>query len=334
MQKPVLRSARRHAMAALSTVAVLAFAAPTALAQSPAAWPSKPIRLIVNFPPGSSPDVVGRAIAVPLYEALGQPVVVENRVGANGNIGADAVAKAPPDGYTVLMSAGSTVAINPYIYDKLSFAPSKDLVPVAGASRMVLFLVVRPEIPVKNVAEFIAYAKANPGKLSYGSAGSGSGPHLAAEMMNSQAGISTVHVPYKGAAPALQDLLGGQIDYYFDPGIALNQVRAGKLRMIAVAGMKRSALFPDVPTLDEAGLKGLDAGTTHGFYVPVCTPPEIVSRLNREIDKALATPAVHAVIDNLGAVPTPITPAEFRTVLGDDSKRYAAIIKARHIKAD
>ncbi|MGO4393996.1 Bug family tripartite tricarboxylate transporter substrate binding protein [Variovorax sp. M-6] len=334
MQKPVQRRTRRHALATLSAIAMLAGAAPAALAQSPAPWPSKPIRLIVNFPPGSSPDVVGRAIAIPLYEALGQPVVVENKVGASGNIGADAVAKAAPDGYTVLMSAGSTVAINPHIYDKLSFAPMKDLVPVAGASRMVLFLVVRPEIPVRNVAEFIAYAKANPGKLSYGSAGNGTGPHLAAEMLNSQAGISTVHVPYKGAAPALQDLLGGQVDYYFDPGIAISQVRAGKLRMIGVAGMKRSALFPDVPTLDEAGLKGLDAGTTHGFYVPAGTPPEIVGRLNREIDKALATPAVRAVIDSLGAEPTPVSPAEFRTVLSDDSKRYAAIIKARHIKAD
>jgi len=315
-------------------MAVLGAAGPAAMAQSPAAWPSKPIRLIVNFPPGSSPDVVGRAIAVPLYEALGQPVVVENRAGASGNIGADLVAKAAPDGYTVLMSAGSTVAINPYIYDKLPFAPLKDLVPVASASRMVLFLVVRPEVPARNLAEFIAYAKANPGKLSYGSAGNGTGPHLAAEMMNSQAGISTVHVPYKGAAPALQDLLSGQVDYYFDPGIAINHVRAGKLRMIGVAGMKRSPLFPDVPTLHEAGLKGLDAGTTHGFYVPVGTPPEIVSRLNREIDKALTTAPVRAVIDSLGAEPVAASPAAFRTVLSDDSKRYAAVIKERHIRAD
>jgi tripartite-type tricarboxylate transporter receptor subunit TctC len=313
MQKPVFRSTRRQALAVLSSGVMLAATGRTAMAESPSSWPSKPIRLIVNFPAGSSPDVVGRAIAVPLYEALGQPVVVENRSGASGNIGADAVAKSAPDGYTVLMAAGSTIAINPHIYEKLSFAPFKDLVPVASASRMELFLVVRPEIPVKNVAEFVAYAKANPGKLSYGSAGNGTGPHLAAEMMNSQAGISTVHVPYKGAAPALQDLLGGQIDYYFDPGIAINQVRSGKLRMIGVAGMKRSTLFPDVPTLHEAGLKGLDAGTTHGFYVPAGTPPEIVNRLNREIDKALMVPAVRSVIESLGAEPAPMTPAEFRT---------------------
>jgi tripartite-type tricarboxylate transporter receptor subunit TctC len=328
-----MNPSRRQALATLSSIAALAAVSSTARAQ-PAAWPGKPLHLIVNFPAGSSPDVVGRAVAAPLFKTLGQPIVSENKAGASGNIGADYVAKAAPDGYTVLMSAGSTAAINPHLYGKLPFDVNKDLVPVAAASRMVLFLVVRPDLPVKNFAEFVAYAKAHPGKLSYGSAGNGTGPHLAAEMMNSGAGISTVHVPYKGAAPALQDLLGGQVDFYFDPGIAINHVRSGKLRMLAVGGMKRSPLFPDVPTLDEAGLKGFDAGTTHGFYVPAGTPPEIVSRLNREINQALATPAVRSVIESLGAESTPISPAEFRALLNEDSKRYAAIIKARDIKAD
>jgi len=325
---------RRHALGTLSIAAMLSAVAPGALGQASASWPAKPIRLIVNFPPGSSPDVVGRAVAAPLGAALGQPVVVENRSGASGNIGADAVAKSAPDGYTVLMSAGSTVAIDPFIYDKLPFAAMKDLVPVAGGARMMLFLVVRPELPVNSVPEFIAYAKAHPGQLSYGSAGNGSGPHLAAEMLNSRAGITTVHVPYKGSAPALQDLLGGRIDYYFDPGIAINHVRAGRLKLIGVAAPKRSELFPEVPTLDESGLKGFDAGTTHGFFVPVGTPAEIVDRLNREIDKALALPAVKAVIESLGAAPTPISPAQFRAGLLDDSERYSAIVKERHIKGD
>jgi tripartite-type tricarboxylate transporter receptor subunit TctC len=320
------------ALALLTSLATLSIA-PTSFAQQ-SIWPTKPIRMVVNFPPGSSPDVVARAIAAPLHEALGQPVVVENKAGASGNIGADVVAKSAPDGYTVLMAAGSTISINPHMYPKLPFDPDNDLQPVAAASRMVLFLVTKPELPPKNIAEFIAYAKAHPGKLTYGSAGNGTGPHLAAEMMNSQAELQIVHIPYKGAAPALQDLLGGQVDYYFDPGIAMTHVRSGKLKMLAVAGMKRSALFPEVPTLNEAGLKGFDAGTTHGLFVPAGTPNDIVTRLNHEINRVLTMPAVRSTINGLGAEATPTSPAQFRDLLQDDSKRYAAIIKARGIKGD
>ena len=323
---------RRKVVALLTTLAPLA-AGPLAHAQQ-AAWPTKSVKLIVNFPPGSSPDVVGRAGAGPLQEVLKQPVVVENKSGASGNIGADLVAKAEPDGHTVLMSAGSTITINPNLQGKMPFDPTKDLIPVAAASRMLLFLVARPELPAKNISEFIAHAKAHPGKLTYASAGNGTGPHLAAEMLNGQAGIHTVHVPYKGAAPALQDLLAGQVDYYFDPGIAIGHVREGRLKMLAVAGLKRSPLFPQVPTLHESGLKGLDAGTTHGFYVPAGTPQPIVQRLNSEINRILATPAVRGTINGLGAEATPLSPTQFRQVLEDDSRRYAAIIKARDIKSD
>lgn len=322
----------RRKLVALATLAPLAVA-PWALAQE-APWPTQPVKVIVNFPPGSSPDVVGRAVAGPLQEVLKQPVVVENKSGASGNIGADQVAKAEPDGHTVLMSAGSTIAINPHLQARMPFDATKDLVPVAAASRMLLFLVARPDLPAKDIKEFIAYAKAHPGKLTYASAGSGTGPHLAAEMLNSLAGVDTVHVPYKGAAPALQDLLAKQVDYYFDPGIAISHVREGKLKMLAVAGLKRSPLFPEVPTLDEVGMKGLDAGTTHGFYVPAGTPQPIVQRLNTEINRILAMPVVRETIHGLGAEATPMSTAEFGKLLQEDSRRYAAIIKARDVKVD
>lgn len=307
---------------------------PGAAWAQPDGWPSKPVRVIVNFPPGSSPDVLARAVSLPLQQALGQPVLVENRAGASGMIGAEAVAKAPADGHTLLMTAGSTITTNPFIYSKIPYDTAKDLVPVAAAARIVLFLVVKPGLPVTNVREFLAYLKAHPGKLSYGSAGNGTGPHLAGEMLKSQAGVFAVHVPYRGASPALQDLLAGQIDFYFDPGIALSHVRAGKLRMLAVAALRRSSVFPDVPTLDEAGLKGFDAGTTHGFYAPAGTPPEIVTRLNLEINRTLALPNVRSQIAAIGAEPTPLTLAQFAAQMRDDSRRYAAIVRERNIQAD
>ena len=198
----------------------------------------------MNFPPGGAADQLARAIGLPLQEALGQPVVVENRAGANGNIGGEVVAKSPADGYTLLMSSGGMVSVNPHIYPRMAFDPAKDLVPVAAAARVLVYLVVKPSIPADNIKDFIAYVKANPGKLSYGSPGSGSSPHLAGEMFKSQAGLFAVHVPYRGAAPALQDLLAGQLDYYFDPGIGLQQVKAGKLKLLAVGSPKRS---PHVP---------------------------------------------------------------------------------------
>ncbi|MFC5499462.1 Bug family tripartite tricarboxylate transporter substrate binding protein [Caenimonas terrae] len=323
---------RRCLLAALAAVSAVAIV-PAARAQGDG-WPTKSIRLVVNFPPGSSPDVLARAVSGPLAQALGQPVVVDNRSGASGMIGAELVAKSPPDGYTVLMTAGSTITTNPFVYPKMAYDTEKDLVPVAAAARVALFLVTRPDLPPNNLREFIAYLKAHPGKLSYGSAGNATGLHLAGEMLKGQAGVDAVHVPYKGASPALQGLLSSQIDFYFDPGIALQQVRAGRLKMLGVAVAHRSSAFPDVPTLAEAGLQGFDAGTTHGFYVPAGTPPEVVARLNREINHALGLPAVRAQIAAIGAEPTPMTPAQFAAVMADDSRRYGAVIRERGIKAD
>ena len=290
-------------------------AATTAWAQ---AWPSKPLRVVVNFPPGGAADQIARVIGQPLSEALGQPVVIENRAGANGNLGGEVVAKSPADGYTLLMSSGGMVSVNPHIYARMPFDPAKDLTPVAAAARVLVFLVTKPSLPVENVQDFLTYVKANPGRLSFGSAGNGSSPHLAAEMMKSQAGLFAVHVPYRGAAPALQDLLAGQVDFYFDPGIGLNQVRAGKLKLLAVGSPKRSPLFPQVPTLAEAGLKGFDADTVFGFYAPTGTPAEVVK------DR----------IQALGGEALAISPAEFAAKASEDSARFGAIIRERKIVGD
>lgn len=295
------------------------------------AWPNKPIRVICNFPPGSSPDALVRAISQPLQQALGQPVVVENKAGASGMIGAEQVARAEPDGHTLLMTAGSTITTNPHVFDKMPFDPAKDLVPVAALARLNLFLVTRGDFPAANVREFLAYLKKNPGKVTYGSAGNATGLHLAGEMLKGQAGVFAVHVPYRGASLALQDLLGGQIDFYFDPGIALGHVKAGKLRMLAVAAPQRSSLYPDVPTLHEAGLKNFDAGTTHGLYAPAGTPAAVVERLNRQVNAALALPPVRTQIATLAAEPSPMTPAQFAALMDKDSKRYGAVIRERKI---
>ena len=318
---------RRSLLALLAAAAL----APAVQAQS---WPAKPIRVIVNFPPGGAADQIARAISLPLQEALGQPVVVENRGGSGGNIGGEAVAKSPADGYTLLMSSGGMVSVNPHIYARMAFDPAKDLTPVASAARVLVFLTVRPTLPVNNIQEFIAYAKANPGKLSYGSPGNGSSPHLAGEMFKSQAGLFAVHVPYRGAAPALQDLLAGQIDFAFDPGIGLNQVRAGKLKLLAIGSLKRSPLFPEVPTLAEAGLKGFDADTVFGFYAPAATPASVVTRLNTEINHILGSQAVKDRIAALGGEALPLTPAEFAAKASEDSRRFGAIIRERKIIGD
>ena len=304
------------------------------LAWAQAGWPNKPIRLVVNFPAGGSPDVVARAVATPLSAALGVPVVIDNRSGAGGIVGAEAVAKAAPDGYTFLLSSGSAMAIVPLITPKLPYTPGKDLVAVAAGARLELFLVARSDLPFTNYAEFVKYAKANPGKLTYGTPGNGTSPHIAGEMLKAQAGIFTVHIPYRGSGAALQDLLGGQIDYSFDPGIAFQHIRSGKLRLLAMGSAKRSPLYPNTATLAELGLSGFDTGTTHGFWAPGGTPQPVIDRVNAEINKALLLPAVTDAIRALGAEPTPMSPAQFDAVIKSDLQRYAVIVKDRKITGD
>jgi tripartite-type tricarboxylate transporter receptor subunit TctC len=321
--------ARRLLAGALLAAAALPGAA---IAQ---AFPTKPIRVIVSFPPGGAADQIARAVSDPLSQALGQPVVVENRAGANGNIAGDFVAKQPADGHTLLMSSGGTVSINPHLYSKMPFDPTKDLVPVAAAARVLVYLEVNPDkVPVQDARGFINYLKANPGKLSYGSPGNGSSPHLAAEMMKAQVNGFATHIPYRGAAPAMQDLLGGQLDFMFDPGIGLQHVKTGKLKLLAVGSPKRSPLFPDVPTLDEIGLKNFDADTWFGFYAPGGTPQPVIAKLNTEINKILRSPAFGQRMEAIGAVPAAMSPQDFAARAQIDSVRYGALIRARNIRGD
>lgn len=318
---------RGMALAALAT-ATLALSPATATAQQ---WPDKPVTVIVNFPAGGAADRIARAITQPLSDALGQSFVVENKGGAGGNIGGDAAAKSKPDGYTFLMSSGGMVSVNPLIYDNMSFDPMKDLVPVAAAARVLVFLETTPEVPAKNVQEFIDYLKKNPGKLNYGSPGNGSSPHLAGELFKQLADVDAVHVPYRGAAPAMRDLLGGQIEFMFDPGIGLESVEAGKLNLLAIGSMQRSTRFPDVPTLHEAGLTNFDADTYFGFYAPAGTPPEIIQKMNTEINKVVKSDEFKKTLSSIGAEPAPMTPEEFHQKAVDDAERFGKLIRERNI---
>jgi len=314
---------------------VVALIAASMLCAQPMAqtWPDKPIKLIVNFPPGGVADTLARAIAPGGSEMLKQPVVVENKPGANGSIGADAVAKSPPDGYTFLVSSGGAMTVDPFLYPNLPYDTQKDLTPVASLAVVRVFLLVHPSVPAKNINELLAYARANPGKLSYGSAGSGSSPHLAGEMLKRAASINATHVPYKGAAPALNDLLGGQVQFMFDPGPGLQHVATGKLVALGVASGKRAAKYPDIATLDELGVR-VDADTTFGVYAPGGTSPAIVERMNREINKTLNSPALIDNMAKLGGDVAPLTIAEFASRQAADRARYGAFIKEAGIKVD
>lgn len=314
-----------------AAAAAILFCATQALAQS---YPSKPVRIVVNFPPGGAADQIGRAIGQKLQESLGQPVVVENKPGANGNIGVMDVAKAPADGYTLLMSSGGAITTNPHLFAKLANDPMKDLDPVAPAAIVSVFLEIKPQVPANTLAEFIAHARANPGKLNYGSPGNGSSPHLAGEMFNKAAKIRTTHVPYKGAGPAMTDLLGGQIDFMFDPGIGLQHVRAGKLKLLAVGSPRRHPAWPDVPTVGEIVGESFDADTVFGLFVPTGTPKELIARLNREISAALQTPELKARIAAIAAQELILTPEGFAARLRAEHERMGALVRETGLRAD
>ena len=310
--------------------ACLLAAAPQAFAQ---AWPDKPIRLIVNFGTGGAPDLVARLYAPRLSEALGQPVVVENRAGAGGNIGVEAVVRSAPDGYTLLSSASSSFVIGPHIYTKLAFDPVKDIVPVAAAALTPMYLVVRPGLPAATVAELVAHARANPGKLNYGSAGAGTLPHAAAEMLLRPAGIRATHVPYKGSGAALAALLGDQVDFVFDPGVAIPQVKAGKVRLLAVGSAARSPGFQDTPTLREAGAD-MTAVSVVGLFAPAGTPAEIVARLNRELARIMQAPESRAALSAMAAEGITASPQEFAAQLTRDRERFGVIVREAGIRAE
>jgi len=290
-------------------------------------WPSKPIRVIVNVAPGGTADVTARLLAPRLGEALGQPLVVDNRGGGDGYVGIEAVARAEPDGYTFLYAPGSRIMIAPHVVQRADMDPVKALLPVAPTGRISLFLVVHPGVPAKDFAGFLAYARANPGKLNYGTPGNGTAPHIAGEAFSRDAGIRMTHVPYKGAGPVLKDLLGGQIDLAFDSGTALPQVKAGKLRLLAVAASRRHPDFPEAPTFEEAGFKGVDGGPHFGFYATPGTPAAAVERFNREVAKLMQEAAIRERFEAQGLeVAEPMSAEAFGKYVRDESARYARLL--------
>jgi tripartite-type tricarboxylate transporter receptor subunit TctC len=311
-------------VAALPALSRMAWAQP---------YPSRPVRLIIGIVPGSGPDIVGRLLGQWLSDRLGQPFVVENRPGAGTNIAAEAVVRSPADGYTLLLVTGAN-AINATLYEKLNFNFISDIAPVASISRETFALEVNPSFPAKTIPEFIAHAKANPGKLSMASPGSGTVPHMAGELFKMMAGVELVHVPYRGSAPALTDLMGGQVHVTFGPlTSSIQYVRTGKLRALAVSSASRSDAMPDIPTVGDF-LPGYEATGWFGIGVPRSTPAEIIDKLNAEINAALADPKIKARLADMGGVLLPGSPADFGKFIADETEKWGKVVKFAGIKPE
>jgi tripartite-type tricarboxylate transporter receptor subunit TctC len=295
------------------------------------AWPAKTISIIVPFATGGTTDAIARTLGQELSRGLGQPVIIENKPGAGATIGADYVAKARPDGYVLLMGAvHHTIATS--VYKKLPYDFQRDLAPVSTIAIVPNVLVVNPKLPAKNIAELVALAKKSPGKLTFGSNGNGTGQHLIGAQFNIGSGVDILHVPYKGSGPLTIDLLGGQIDMSFDTVTpVLSHIRAGKLRALAVTTIQRSAALPDVPTLDEAGLKGFDQGTWFGILAPAATPRDVVTRLNNEVIKVVSSPEFRKKMSDIGAVPVGNTAAQMAAQIKTDTERYAKLVKDANV---
>ncbi|HSS71576.1 MAG TPA: tripartite tricarboxylate transporter substrate binding protein [Casimicrobiaceae bacterium] len=298
-------------------------------------YPSKPVRLVVPYPPGGTTDILARDVGQRLTEALGQPVVIDNRPGAAGNIGSEMVAKAAPDGYTLLMGTVNTHAINAGLYSKLPYDHIKDFAPVILVARVSNVLEVNPSLPVYSVADLIKLAKEKPGQLNFASSGSGTSIHMSGELFKTMAGVDMVHVPYKGSAPAVSDLVGGQVQLMFDnlPS-SLAQIKAGKLRAIAVTSAQRAPALPDIPTIAESGLPGFEATSWFGVLAPAGTPPAVVSRLNAEIDKWVQSPGGKEMLLAQGAVPAGGTPEQFAAYIRAETDKWAKVVKASGAKVD
>jgi tripartite-type tricarboxylate transporter receptor subunit TctC len=310
-------------------IAIATLATPFAFAQSAAHYPAKPMRLVVPFPAGGTTDILARAVAQKLSKAWGQQVIVDNRPGAGGNIGSDLVAKATPDGYTLLMGTVGTHAINPSLYKNMPYDHVKDFAPVILVAGVPNVLVVNPSLPVHSVPELIAYAKANPGKLNFASSGNGTSIHLSGELFKAMTGVEMTHVPYKGSAPALTDLIGGQVQLMFDnlPS-SLPFIKAGKLRALAVTSGARAAALPDLPTLAESGLPGFEASSWFGVLAPAGTPRDIVVKLNGAIAGWLASPEAKEKLLAQGAIAAGGTPEDFARHIGAETSKWAKVVKA------
>ena len=312
--------------------AVLAFATAAAAAQS---WPSKPIRFVSPFAPGGGADITARAIATKLTPALAQQVLVDNRGGAGGMVGVEIAAHAPADGYTIVMGTIGNIAIAPSLYNKMPYDPAKDLSPVSQVANALNVLVVHPSVPAKTVKEFIAFAKAHPTDLNYGSSGAGATDHLAGELFNTMTGVKMAHVPYKGGAPAMLDLIGGQVQLVFSTmSTAIGAIQAGRVRALAMTGNQRFERMPELPTMAEAGLKGFVVNNWYGLFVPAGTPKDVIARLNAEAVKILAMPDVKKQLLDSGIVATSSTPEGFTSYIQIETKRWAKVIKDGNIKPD
>ena len=299
------------------------------------AYPDKPIKFVVPFAPGGNLDFIARTVQPKLSEYLGVPVVIDNKAGAGGIVGAAFAAQQPADGYTILLGNTGTNAIYPAIYDKLSYDPFKDFIPVARTTTNDFLAVIHPGVPANNLKEFIAYAKANPGKMSAAVAGVGSSTHFAFELIKRNAGIDMLMVPYKGSAPAVNDVVGGHAQFIIDaPPVTLEFVKAGRLRPMAVTGKKRLASAPDVPTFDEAGLPGIEASGFQGIFVPAGTPPAIVSKLSDAILRVLAQPDVRERFASQGLDTSPLDAKDFAAFIKSEAPKWAGIAKAANIKAE
>lgn len=298
-------------------------------------YPTRPVRVVVPFPPGGATDIVARLVAERLQAALGKPFVVDNKAGASGNIGIGEVVRAAPDGYTLVLGSPQTLTINPQLFANLPFNPQKDLAPIVVLASVPNVLLVNNQVPAKSPEELIALAKQKVGKLSYGSSSIGGTPHLSAELFKSMTGTSILHIPYRGSAPALQDLIGGQIDMIFDNlPAALPHIRAGTVRALAVTTLKRTPSAPELPTLHERGITGFESEGWFALLAPAGTPRPILDRLNQEVNKALATPELRERLEKAGADPVGGSIESFQQRIGQETQRWARVIKFASIKAE
>lgn len=336
---PIDKPNRRLALATIALPAISLIANPS---RAQTAWPSKPVRIVVPFAPGGTTDILARAMAPELSRAFGQQFVVENRAGAGGNIGADLVAKAPNDGYTLLMGTVGTHGINKSLYARMPYDPQKDFAPISLVAGVPNVMVVNTEKAaargIQNVADFIRHAKANPGKLNMASSGNGTSIHLAGELFKSMGGVFMTHFPYTGSGPALLALLGGDMDVMFDnlPS-SMPHIKAGKLKALAVTSAQRSSALPDVPTVDQAGgavFKGFEASSWFGLLAPAGTAPDTITRIQQETAKALGTPAIKERLQAQGAIPSGNTPQEFARLIDAEIRKWAPVVRNSGAKVD
>jgi tripartite-type tricarboxylate transporter receptor subunit TctC len=330
------RPTRRAALVVATSLVGLA-ALP---ASAQGTWPTKPVRIVVPFAAGGTTDILARAVAPELSRAFGQQFIVDNRAGAGGNVGAEIVARSAPDGYTLLMGTVGTHGINRALYDKLPYDPIKDFVPITLVAGVPNVMVMQTEkaraLGINNVADFIKYAKAHPGKMNMASSGNGTSIHLAGELFKSMSGTYMVHFPYRGSGPALLDMVGGTMDVMFDnlPS-SMPQIKAGKLKALAVTSAQRSGALPDVPTIEQAaGLKGFDASSWFGLLAPAGTPPDIVNRIQQEVARSLGTAAIKEKMLAQGAIPSGNTPAEFARLIDSEHRKWAKVVKDSGAKVD